>query len=275
VKGVPAGSATIIVAEGNFHGRTTTIVGFSDDPGSRHGFGPFTPGFRPVPFGDAAAMAAAIDASTAAVLIEPIQGEAGVVVPPDGYLAQVRELCTRRRVLLVVDEVQSGLGRTGTTFACEHEKVQPDAYLLGKALGGGIVPLSAVVARREVLEVFGPGDHGSTFGGNPLACAIGLEVLSLLRSGWYQARSRRLGAVLADRLAGLPAGRVKAVRARGLWAGVDVTGRSGRSVCEGLAQRGVLAKETHGSTLRIAPPLVISEDDLCWGLDQLAAELAA
>lgn len=273
VKRVPGDMANIIVAEGNFHGRTTTIVGFSDDPSSKEGFGPFTPGFRRVPFGDNVALAEAIDANTAAVLIEPIQGEAGVVIPPDGYLTEVRRLCTGNNVLMIVDEIQSGLGRTGKTFACDHEGVRPDAYLLGKALGGGIVPLSAVVARHDVLAVFEPGEHGSTFGGNPLACAVGLEVLRLLRTGEYQARASQLGAVLASRLRALPAYAVTEVRVRGLWAGIDVVGREGRAVCEALRGRGVLAKETHGHTLRLAPPLVISEADLGWALDELEAEL--
>lgn len=274
VKGVPADMATIIVANGNFHGRTTTIVGFSDDAESRNGFGPFAPGFRRAPYGDSLALAAAIDSTTAAVLIEPVQGEAGVIVPPAGYLKEVRRLCTQHNVLMIADEIQSGLGRTGATFACDHEQVRPDAYLLGKALGGGVVPLSAVVARREVLDVFGPGEHGSTFGGNPLACAVGLEVLSMLSTGQFQARARQLGLVLAARLHELPAHAVSAVRVCGLWAGIDVVGRSGRSVCEGLQARGVLAKETHANTLRLAPPLVISEADLNWALDQLAAELS-
>ncbi len=274
-KGVPEGRAKIVVMGGNFHGRTTTIVGFSDDAAARDGFGPFTPGFVRVPYGDAAALAEAIDDQTVAVLLEPIQGEGGVVIPPDGYLRAVRALCTERGVLMLADEIQSGLGRTGETFACDHEGVVPDAYILGKALGGGILPVSAVVADRDVMSVFRPGEHGSTFGGNPLACAMGIEVVRMLRTGEFQARARDLGEVLRRRLADLPASRVAGFRARGLWAGVDVVGRTGRDVCEGLLRRGVLAKDTHGSTIRLAPPLVIERADLEWALDQLAEELGS
>ena len=272
VKGIPDGRSEIVVAGGNFHGRTTTIVSFSDDPQARDDYGPFAPGFVTVPFGDAAALAAAITPYTAAVLIEPIQGEGGVVIPPEGYLRAVRELCTANGVLMIADEIQSGLGRTGTTFACDHEDVVPDLYVLGKALGGGIVPISAVVGREAVLGVFRPGEHGSTFGGNPLACAVGLEVVRLLAEGTYQRRAAELGVGLSERLASLPS--VRAYRSRGLWAGVDVIGRTGRSVCEGLLARGVLAKDTHGNTIRLAPPLSIDEADLDWALDQLAAELS-
>jgi len=274
-KGVPDGRARIIVMGGNFHGRTTTIVGFSDDPAAREGFGPFTPGFVRVPYGDAEALAAAIDDDTVAVLLEPIQGEGGVVIPPDGYLRAVRALCTEHNVLMLADEIQSGLGRTGTTFACEHESVVPDAYILGKALGGGILPVSAVVARREVMDVFRPGEHGSTFGGNPLACAVGIEVVRMLQTGEYQTRARELGDVLTAGLASLPTNRVAAFRVRGLWAGIDIVGRTGRDVCEGLMRRGVLAKDTHGSTIRLAPPIVIEQADLEWAVEQLRDELEA
>jgi len=274
VKGVPFDAAKIIVFGGNFHGRTTTIVGFSDDPGARDGFGPFTPGFVRVPYGDAAAVEAAIDENTVAVLLEPIQGEAGVIIPPDGFLRAVRTLCTENRVLMLADEIQSGLGRTGATFACDHEGVVPDAYILGKALGGGIMPVSAVVARSDVMGVFRPGEHGSTFGGNPLACAIGIEVVRMLETGELQERARDLGVVLRSALDALPSDRVSAIRSRGLWAGIDIIGRSGRDVCEGLMRRGVLAKDTHGSTIRFAPPLVIERADLEWAVDQLRAELA-
>jgi ornithine--oxo-acid transaminase len=276
-KGVPDGRAKIVVCEQNFHGRTTTIVGFSSDPDSRKGFGPFTPGFVSVPYGDAEALAAAIDDDTVAFLVEPIQGEAGVIVPSDGYLRRARELCTERNVLLVVDEIQSGLGRTGYTFACEHEDVVPDVYILGKALGGGIVPLSAVVSSREILGVFTPGTHGSTFGGNPLACAIGLEVLAILRTGELQERSAKLGEHMLRTLrdAGLPA--VEEVRGRGLWAGIQLTAdaMSARARCEELMGRGVLAKDTHESTIRLAPPLVISEADLDWALERVLGVLQA
>ena len=275
VKGVPDGRATIIVMGGNFHGRTITIVSFSDDPEATAGFGPSTPGFVRVPYGDAAALAAAIDDDTVAVLVEPIQGESGVVIPPDGYLREVRRLCTEHDVLMLADEIQSGLARTGRTFACEHEGVVPDAYILGKALGGGILPVSAVVSSAEIMGVFHPGQHGSTFGGNPLACAVGIEVVRMLETGEWQARAADLGSSLRALLDALPATHVSAVRVRGLWAGIDVVGRSGRSVCEGLMRRGVLAKDTHGSTIRLAPPLVVEREDLVWAVDQLRAELEA
>ncbi|MEU8174375.1 ornithine--oxo-acid transaminase [Microbispora hainanensis] len=277
VKGVAPDQANIVVMEDNFHGRTTTIVGFSTDPESRDGFGPFSPGFRIVKYGSAEAVREAIDENTVAVLLEPIQGEAGVLVPPDGYLAAVREICTDNNVLFVADEIQSGLGRTGDTFACDHERVVPDMYILGKALGGGVVPVSAVVANTDVMGVIGPGQHGSTFGGNPLACAVGEAVIGLLKTGEYQARARELGAFLHARLAGL--GRqehgVVAVRGRGLWAGIDIDPSlgTGRQISEALLRRGVLVKDTHGSTIRLAPPLVVSRDDLEWALDQLSAVL--
>ena len=263
VKGIAPDRARIVVADGNFHGRTTTIVSFSSDPDAREGFGPFTPGFDVVPYGDAAALAAAITDDTAAVLLEPIQGEAGVVLPPEGYLREVRAICDDRDVLLLADEVQSGLGRTGRTFACDHEGVVPDVWILGKALGGGVVPVSAIVADWAVMDVLSPGSHGSTFGGNPLAAAVGLEVVRMLATGEWQDRAAILGARLGDGLARLPADAVEAVRVRGLWAGIDLAkGRTGRDVCEALLARGVLAKDTHGSTIRLAPPLVIEEDEV-------------
>jgi ornithine--oxo-acid transaminase len=272
VKGVPADQAVIIVFEGNFHGRTTTIVSFSTDSDARADFGPYTPGFRVVPYGDTDAVAAVIDElgeRVVAVLVEPIQGEAGVVVPPPGFLAGVRQLCTAHGILMIADEIQSGLGRTGYTFACSAENVVPDAYLLGKALGGGIVPVSAMVSTWPVLGVLQPGQHGSTFGGNALACAVAREVIAMLRDGEYQARSARLGQHMHERLAGLPGDVVRTVRGRGLWAGVEFGSLPGREVCERLAAQGVLAKETHGNTIRLAPPLVISRDDLDWGLDRI------
>jgi ornithine--oxo-acid transaminase len=277
VKGVPADQAKIIVAAGNFHGRTTTIVGFSDDPDARDGFGPFTPGFVSVPYGDLAALEAAIDANTVAVLIEPIQGEGGVIIPPEGYLRGIRELCTRNDVLFAADEIQAGLGRTGKTFACDHEGVVPDIYILGKALGGGIIPVSAIVANHDVLDVLRPGQHGSTFGGNPLACAVGLTVVQMLQTGEFQARATELGVLMRERLDGLLGQGVVGVRTRGLWAGIDIDPGvgTGRMVCEALMARGVLSKDTHGSTIRFAPPLVISREDLAWGLDQLADVVAA
>ncbi|AWZ04838.1 MULTISPECIES: ornithine--oxo-acid transaminase [unclassified Streptomyces] len=277
VKGVPDGHAKIVVAADNFHGRTTTIVSFSTDHEARDHFGPYTPGFEIVPYGDLTALAAAVTSNTVAVLLEPIQGEAGVLVPPAGYLRGVRELTRERNVLFMADEIQSGLGRTGKTFACEHEEVVPDVYILGKALGGGVVPVSAVVADLDVLGVFKPGEHGSTFGGNPLACAVALEVVAMLRTGEYQQRAAELGDHLHRELNLLVGGgAVTAVRGRGLWAGVDIDPArgTGREISEKLMELGVLVKDTHGSTIRIAPPLVISKEDLDWGLDQLRSVLA-
>ncbi|OEJ25399.1 ornithine--oxo-acid transaminase [Streptomyces agglomeratus] len=277
VKGVLDGTAKIVVAANNFHGRTTTIVSFSTDHEARADFGPYTPGFEIVPYGDLTALEAAVTENTVAVLLEPIQGEAGVLVPPAGYLAGVRELTRQRNVLFIADEIQSGLGRTGRTFACEHEGVVPDMYVLGKALGGGVVPVSAVVSSAEVLGVYGPGEHGSTFGGNPLACAVALEVIAMLRTGEYQQRATELGDHLHQQLGLMVGGgAVEAVRGRGLWAGVDIhpSRGTGREISEKLMDRGVLVKDTHGSTIRIAPPLVISKEDLDWGLDQLGAVLA-
>jgi ornithine--oxo-acid transaminase len=270
VKGVPDGEAVIVAFGGNFHGRTTTIISFSTDEDARGSFGPYTPGFTVVPYGDLDALAAAVDDRVVGVLVEPIQGEAGVLVPPPGFLAGVRELCSARGALMIADEIQSGLGRTGTTFACEHEDVVPDMYLLGKALGGGIVPVSAVVSSAEILGVFRPGQHGSTFGGNPLACAIGREVIAMLNTGEFQERSAKLGAHMHDRLAALPDATVREVRGRGLWAGIEFASLPGREACEQLAERGVLAKDTHGSTIRLAPPLMIDEADLDWALDCVA-----
>jgi ornithine--oxo-acid transaminase len=272
-KGVPAGQANIVTFDGNFHGRTTTIVSFSTDPDARNSYGPYTPGFRTVPYGDVAALRQAVDANTVGVLVEPIQGEAGVNVPPSGFLTAVRAVCTEANALMMADEIQSGLGRTGTTFAVEHEKVIPDVYILGKALGGGILPVSAVAADRDVLGVFKPGQHGSTFGGNPLACAVGREVIAMLRTGEFQERSRTLGEHMHKRLGDLPSTLVKEVRGRGLWAGVELYGKA-RPVSERLRRLDVLAKETHDTTLRLAPPLVISEEDLDWALDRLEPALA-
>jgi ornithine--oxo-acid transaminase len=264
VKGVAESQATIVAMEGNFHGRTTTIVSFSTDPVATAHYAPYTPGFRLVPYGDLAALEAAIDESTVAVLLEPIQGEGGVIIPPAGYLQQVRALCNSAGVLMMADEIQSGLARTGRTFACDHEDVVPDVYVLGKALGGGLYPVSALAADGDVLEVFTPGSHGSTFGGNPLASAIGREVVAMLRTGEFQERATVLGSRLAAGLAELVGHGVDEVRARGLWAGVDVSPEmsTGRHVCEQLLDRGVLAKEAHGQTVRLAPPLVASEEDI-------------
>jgi len=276
VKGVPEGRANIVVAHNNFHGRTISIVSFSSDETARGGFGPFTPGFRSAPFGDADALAAAIDDHTVAVLVEPIQGEAGIVVPPDDYLPRLRTLCTERNVLLIADEIQSGLARTGHTFACDHWGVVPDIYLLGKALGGGVVPLSAVVANRDVLGVLNPGEHGSTFGGNPLAAAIGTTVVAILQRGEFQSRSAELGLHMHSRLRSLIGNGVLAVRGMGLWAGVDIDPRlgTGKQLSLALAAQGVLVKDTHGSTLRFAPPLVITAGEIDWAVDRFAHTLA-
>ena len=276
VKGVAKDRAKIVVCGGNFHGRTITIISFSDDPSSYDGFGPYTPGFVQVPYGDVAALEAAIDDDTVGFLVEPIQGEAGIIVPGEGYLQAARRICTERNVLFIADEIQSGLGRTGTTFAVEHEGVRPDLFILGKALGGGIVPISAVVSSREVLGVIHPGEHGSTFGGNPLACAVGLEVLDILRGGEYQRRSAELGATLLARLRADAPAHVAEVRGRGLWIGVQMHpgGTKARAYCERLMEAGVLAKDTHETTIRLAPPLSISEEDLAWGADRLLETLS-
>ena len=272
VKGVPAGTAEIVVAGANFHGRTTTIVSFSTDEVARADFGPFTPGFSVVAYGDEQALRNAITDRTAAVLIEPIQGEAGIVVPPEGYLAAVRRICDENDVLMIADEIQSGLGRTGELLALDHTGVRADLYTLGKALGGGIVPVSAVVGNRSVLGVLKPGEHGSTFGGNPLACAVGRAVVGLLATGEYQERSRVLGAHLHARLGELVGHGVSEVRGRGLWAGVEIApgGPKGREASEALAARGVLCKETQDTTLRVAPPLVITAEEIDLGVDAIA-----
>jgi ornithine--oxo-acid transaminase len=277
VKGVAPGEAKIVVCSGNFHGRTSTIVSFSDDPTAREGYAPYMPGFVTVPYGDAEALGEVLGKpDVVGFLFEPVQGEAGVKVPPDGWLTRVRELCTKYGVLMIADEIQSGLGRTGYTFACDHEGVKPDVYILGKALGGGIMPLSAVVSTAEVLEVFQPGTHGSTFGGNPLACAIGCEVIRLLNTGEYQERSRVLGDRMLGALRSSGSRGIAEIRGRGLWAGVELTPQAGpaRALSERLLKRGLLTKETHVTTIRLAPPLVIEEADLDWAVEQLLEELA-
>lgn len=275
-KGVPVDSAEVIVAAGNFHGRTTTIVSFSDDPDARAGYGPYTPGFVTVPYGDPSAIADAITERTAAILLEPIQGESGVVIPPQGYLAEVSRLAKRHNVLFIADEIQSGLGRTGATLECQNAGVEPDIYLLGKALGGGIVPVSAVLANWDVLGVLAPGSHGSTFGGNPFAAAVGHAVVELLQTGEPQRMARERGAQLAAGLADLVGQGLTAVRARGLWAGLDVDPAigTGRDVCVKLMRQGVLAKDTHGQTLRLAPPLIITEAEVDLLLAALRAALS-
>jgi ornithine--oxo-acid transaminase len=270
VKGIARDRAEIIVAGGNFHGRTTTVISFSTEPDYRDGFGPFTPGFRPVAFGDLAAVERAITPNTAAVLIEPIQGEAGIIVPPEGFIAGLRRICDAHRVLLILDEVQSGLGRTGAWFAYEHEGIRPDGVILGKALGGGMLPVSAFVARREVMDVFTPGSHGSTFGGNPLAAAVGLEALHVIRDEGLVENSRVLGAHMLERLRAIDNPALREVRGRGLWAGaeIDPAIASAREVCERLLEKGVLSKETHHTVVRLAPPLVIARADLDLALDR-------
>ena len=276
VKGVAPDRAKVIVCDGNFHGRTISIISFSTDPGSRRNFGPLTPGFEVVPYGDAHALEAAIDEDTVAFLVEPIQGEAGVIIPPDGYVRRARELCTERGVLLIADEIQSGLGRTGTTFAVEHEGVRPDLFVLGKALAGGIVPVSAVVGDHEVLGIYKPGEHGSTFGGNPFGAAIGRRVIQLLRTGELQENSRRLGDYLAKRFREVAPPAVEEARIRGLWGGIQLVleARPARAVAERLLEQGVLAKDTHESTIRLAPPLVITQEELDWGLERMFAVLS-
>jgi ornithine--oxo-acid transaminase len=270
-KGIPAGEAEIIVAEGNFHGRTTTIIGFSSEDEYRDGFGPFAPGFKAVPFGDAEAVERAITPRTAAVMIEPIQGEAGIVVPPDGYLRRLREICDRENVLLILDEVQSGLGRTGYWFAHDHEGIKPDGMILGKALGGGVYPVSALVGTRDLMGVFDPGSHGSTFGGNALAAALGSEALAVIEEEGLVERSRALGEHLKARLEAIRSNAVAAVRGRGLWVGVEIDPRAGsaRAACERLMEVGILTKDTHGTVLRFAPPLTITREELDWGVDRV------
>ena len=274
VKG--ATTPEIIVAANNFHGRTTTIISFSSEPEYRDGFGPFTPGFRSVPFADLSATAAAVTDQTVAVLIEPIQGEAGVIVPPKGWLAGLRRLCDAQRILLLLDEVQSGLGRTGAWFAFQHENVLPDGVTLGKALGGGVLPVSAFVARREVMDVFTPGSHGSTFGGNALAAAVGLEALNVIREEGLVERSRSLGAHMLRRLQAIRNPALKEARGLGLWAGAEIDPRfvNAREICERLLEKGALSAPTHNTVVRLAPPLVISKEDLDWALDRFEEVLA-
>src|SRR5215211_1218129 len=275
-KGVAPERAQIVVCAGNFHGRTTTIVGFSDDPLARTGFGPFGPGFVMVPYGDADALRAAVGPATVAFLVEPIQGESGVIMPPDGYLAAARSICDEAGALLVADEVQSGLGRAGRRLACDHEQVRPDLYLLGKALGGGVLPVSAVVGTDEVLGVLRPGEHGSTFGGNPLACAVGREVLRLLADGRLVEESAALGDAAASRLRAAAHPAVREVRQRGMWLGIELADEAppARRASEQLMERGVLAKDTHERTLRLAPPLTVTAAELEWALERLDDVLA-
>jgi ornithine--oxo-acid transaminase len=270
-KGVPPGRAEILAFANNFHGRTTTIVGFSSEPQYREGFGPFTPGFELLPFGDASAARAAVGPDTAAVLVEPIQGEGGIVVPPDGYLAELREVCSERNALLIVDEIQSGLGRTGRMFAHEHDGIRPDVMLLGKALSGGLYPVSVVVADAEIMDVFQPGDHGSTYGGNPVGAAVARAALAVLQDEGLIENSARLGEYALGRLRSLRSPLVREVRGRGLWIGIELVESAGgaRPYCEKLAGQGLLCKETHDHVIRFAPPLVIRQEELDWALDRI------
>jgi ornithine--oxo-acid transaminase len=275
VKGIARDRAEIIVAAGNFHGRTTTVISFSTEDDYRDGFGPFTPGFRAVPFGDLAAVERAITPETAAVLVEPIQGEAGIIVPPAGYLIGLRRICDAHNVLLILDEVQSGLGRTGAWFAFQHENIRPDGLVLGKALGGGMLPVSAFAGTQELMDVFTPGSHGSTFGGNPLAAAVGLEALHVIRDEGLVEKSRVLGNHMLRRLKAIESPALKTVRGRGLWIGaeIDPAIASARDACMRLLEKGVLSKETHQTVVRLAPPLVITPEDLDWALDRFAEVL--
>jgi ornithine--oxo-acid transaminase len=274
-KGVPADQAEIIVCKGNFHGRTTTIISFSSTPQYRDHFGPHTPGFRIVPFGDAAALEAAITPNTAGFLIEPVQGEGGINVPPNGYLRRCAEICRKHRVLLLADEVQTGFGRTGRDFACHHEGVKPDILILGKALGGGMYPVSAIVARREVFEVFKAGDHGSTFGGNPLAAAVGRAAIRVLREENLSERAAEMGEWLRGRLRSIKSSRIKEVRGKGLLNGIEIRRDAGSAhdLVLALLSEGVLCKDTAGQVIRITPPLVITKDECEWGLERLSRVL--
>jgi ornithine--oxo-acid transaminase len=275
VKGVPEGQAEIIVAADNFHGRTVAIVGFSTDPQSRGGFGPFAPGFKVVPYGDAKALEAAIGPNTVAFLVEPIQGEAGVIIPPAGYLKRARELCTKHNVILILDEIQTGLGRTGKLLAEQHEGIEADLTLIGKALSGGFYPVSAMLSNSEVMGVLHPGEHGSTFGGNPLACAVARAALRVLVEEGMVENAARVGDRLQASLASIRADSVKDVRGRGLMLAVELHAEAGgaRRVCEALQARGLLAKETHDHTIRIAPPLILTDDQADWIAEQFAAVL--
>jgi len=274
VKGIAANQAEIIVCAGNFHGRTTTIVSFSSDEQYRDGFGPFTPGFKIIPYGDIDALRAAITPNTCAFLLEPIQGEAGILIPPAGFLRQAAALCRQNNVLLMLDEIQSGLGRTGKLFAYQHESITPDVLIVGKALAGGFYPVSAVLASHQVMGVFHPGDHGSTFGGNPLGCAVARAALRVLVDEKLVERSAELGVYFIERLRALPAPIVKEVRGKGLWIGIELHSKA-RPYCEALMQEGILCKETHDRVIRIAPPLVITREELDWAFDRIAKVLQA
>ena len=276
IKKVEHEMAEIIVCENNFAGRTTTIVGFSSEEQYKDGFGPFAPGFRIIPYGDAEALEKAINKNTVAFLVEPIQGEAGIIVPPDGYLREARRICTKHRVLLALDEVQTGFGRTGKLFAYEHEGIRPDVLIVGKALGGGVFPISAALSSKEVMGVFNPGDHGSTFGGNPLACAVAIAAMDVIIEEKLPERSKELGDYFMGELRRFNSPHVKEVRGRGLFIGVEVNQSSGtaRPFCEKLMEEGILAKETHHQIIRFAPPLTISKNDIDWALERIMKTLA-
>ncbi|MBX9787031.1 MAG: ornithine--oxo-acid transaminase [Alphaproteobacteria bacterium] len=269
IKGISENKAEIIVAENNFHGRTTTIISFSTERDYQKDFGPLTPGFKAVPFGDAQALEKAITPNTCAFLVEPIQGEAGIIVPPKGYLKEVRRICTENNVLLILDEVQSGFGRTGKVFAFQHEGIQPDGLILGKALGGGLLPISLFLGRREMLSLMTPGSHGSTFGGNPLACAVAQEAMNLLVEEKLADHSAKMGAYMQERLKKIKSPFIKEVRGMGLWAGVEFHKNylMARKVCEKMSEKGVLTKDTHATVIRIAPPLNVTREELDFGLD--------
>jgi len=268
IKGIPEGKAEIIVCAGNFHGRTVTIVSFSSDEQYRDGFGPFTPGFKVIPYGDLEALRRAITPDTCAFLFEPIQGEAGIVIPPEGYLREAAEICGQNRLLMMADEIQSGLGRTGKLFACMHEGVTPDVMIVGKALAGGFYPVSAVLASREVLGVLKPGDHGSTFGGNPLGSAVARTALRVLIEEKMVERSAELGAYFLTRLKTLRSQAIREVRGRGLWIGIELNGMA-RPYCEALKEEGILCKETHDRVIRLAPPLVITSEEIDWAFERI------
>ncbi len=273
-KGIPRDKAEIIVCDGNFHGRTITIVSFTTEDAYRRGFGPYTPGFKVVPYGDAEAIRQAITDNTCAVMVEPIQGEAGIIIPPKGYLEEIQAACRKNNVLFMLDEIQSGLGRSGKLFAYMHEDVRPDAIICGKALSGGYYPVSAVIASREMLGVFKPGEHGSTFGGNPLACAVARTALRVLRDEKLSERSAELGAYFMERLKTIESPVIREVRGRGLWIGVELT-KSARPFCEALMEEGILCKETHDTVIRIAPPLIIDREDLDWAFERFKKVLTS
>ncbi|MBJ88698.1 MAG: ornithine--oxo-acid transaminase [Woeseia sp.] len=276
IKGIPENKAEIIVCTGNFHGRTTTIISFSDEDEYQKNFGPLTPGFKVVTYGDSDALADAITANTAAFLVEPMQGEGGIIIPPDGYLKRCHKICRDKNVLLIADEIQTGLGRTGKFLACDHENVKPDALILGKALGGGILPVSMLLAKKEVMEIFVPGTHGSTFGGNPLAAAVGIEALNVIVEEQFAKRSYELGEYLLNEVAKIESPLIAEVRGSGLWVGIEVdpTLGSAREICERLMGRGILTKETHETVVRLAPPLIVEQEEIDWAVSQIKEVVA-